>query len=263
MNITQLPEIAHVFNFDELKVNQKQEEIDGLKEKTVDLLPFEESQIAKLIEGKREELNKIKNEYNPLDSKFKRIDLDYIAKLRIWDSNLKFYVPRFAIYNMNNRVLKMSVKHSLIHNSNRSGSSLDEYIEVDVSSDRYSSSFLKNYADMSLMTYWNYFNSRTFSDDRMERTITHKFEGFLPDDIRTIVKNVTKSSNASDTDKFNMSELYLIEESYKWESDFKTIKEPVRNLDPVIVGVRNNIAYYICSFDVTPAEKFLVSEMVG
>jgi hypothetical protein len=255
MNITELPEIAHVFTFDAKIVEEVKSEVDVLRKKSLDLLPFEKEQVANLIEQKTKNVSDIRNNYNPLDERFKRIDMDFISKLKIWNNTLKCYVPRFAIYNMNNKVLKMELEHSMRIRNNTT----DEYVIVKVGSHN-SENFLKNYSETKLLSKWDYIMCHGFSDDRRERTITHKFEGFLPDEIRDIVKDVT---NNAKKDNFNINELYLIEESYKWTSSFKTIKEPVRNLDPVIVGIRDDIAYYICSFDVTPAEKFLVSEMVG
>jgi hypothetical protein len=56
--------------------------------------------------------------------------------------------------------------------------------------------------------------------------------------------------------------MYLIEESYNWEKNSEKRKF-VRNLDPVVVGYKHGVYYYVTHFDVTPSEKFIVSEMVG
>lgn len=261
MNITEVPELAKAFTLDVKKHEDVRKEVVSLQNKASDLLPFEAEQFKTILDKKSTEAQEIYNNYNPLDKKYKRIDMNYISKLRIWNNSLKMYVPRFAIYNMDNKVLEMKIKEVYADRSD-----VRHYIDVDLKSGRdREPKFCENYGDINIMTGFQMF-CHNFNTDEHTHTISHKFEGFLPDEIRNIVKDVTTrkevTPNSFERD-FALENLYLIEESYNWKSDYEKKKEPVRNWDPVIVGIKNNIAYYICSFDVTPAEKFLVSEMVG
>lgn len=260
MNITELPELAKVFHFDEQQYASKMDEVKTLRGKANDLLPFEQAQIDKLLTKKVEEASNIKSSYNALDKKYKRIDLDIITKMRIWNRSLSCYVPRFAIYNMDvTTQMRMSLIEVFRHTVERT-LDLEHMIRLDIETNyRYSQDIkeFKNYSDISIMSGYEISRYVMTSSDRHFAKISHIFEGFLPDNIRSIVKTAVASKD------FSMSELYLIEESYNWKrEDYKEVI-PQRNLDPVIIGIRGGVSYYLCSFDVTPAEKFLVSELVA
>jgi hypothetical protein len=238
MNILELPELAKKFEFDNKAWEEKSNEYVSLNERAKELLPFEQAQIDTLVREKRVELSSF-SKPSEYDSKYKRIDMNYVKKLRIWDKKNKMYVPRFAIYNMGVNVMRMTFKFELDRRSNISKYGCDGA-----------------YNDLTPYTFLDFVQSYCF--DIEDKTIlTHTFEGFLPDETRKIIKDVN-----NDPIGFKLSEMYLIEESYNWEKNSEK-KKFVRNLDPVVVGYKHGVYYYVTHFDVTPSEKFIVSEMVG
>lgn len=239
MNILELPELAKKFEVDNELLEKRKSEYKELVKRSSSLLPFEQEQYDNLITSKQGEINKIEDNVNPYDNHYKRIDMGYVYKLRIYDRKLGFNVPRFAVYNMGERVMEM-----------RLTSSIDRGLLVDYPNHNY-------YSDIHMFTFKDYANAWAFNIET-RKTITHKFSGFLPDETRNIINEVTQKKDFG----FRLSDMYLIEESYNWELNKETRIAP-RNLDPVIVGRKNGVFYYITHFDVTPAEKFLVSEMVG
>lgn len=91
-------------------------------------------------------------------------------------------------------------------------------------------------------------------DKKITRTFSHKFSGLVPENIRDIIK----------TNKFNFDSIYLVEEAHSWdivhsEKIIKPVVEP-RNVDPLIVGVKNDKAWILAKFDVTPLEQLIASE---
>lgn len=91
-------------------------------------------------------------------------------------------------------------------------------------------------------------------DKVITRKFSHKFSGLVPENIRDIIKENKK--------KFDS--IFLVEEAHSWDIvDTKKIIKPVvepRNVDPLIIGVKNGKSWILAKFDVTPLEQLIASE---
>lgn len=81
------------------------------------------------------------------------------------------------------------------------------------------------------------------------RTFKHKFSGVIPKEIRKLVL----------TEQTNFDNIYLVEESHSWKIDDKIVEVP-KNLDPLIIGKKNNVHFLLAKFDVTPLENIIATE---
>lgn len=234
--IEDIPSLASYLNIEE--AHNKNRDLSAKKEQLnkLNLFDFEKAQLTE--HDSYETITKY-------DKDFSRIDLHHILKLRIWSKALKMYVPKFAIYNINNnKKLIFSIQD---HYKN-------DKEEIIINSVDDFGTYIKDYSDIRIISTltkkWN-------SSAEITQTIYHQFSGILSDSIREKIHNLCNNP-ALDISLWN---IYIIAEAYHWTKD-KVMVIPAPKPDPVVIFIKNEIAYYLGSFDLTPPEKF-ITEMVG
>lgn len=79
--------------------------------------------------------------------------------------------------------------------------------------------------------------------------LTSKFTGILPQGARDkILENKTK-----------FQEIVIIAEAENWTFN-QTVTQMPPNPDPLVIGIRDGLAYVICTFDMTKAESYIARE---
>lgn len=252
------------------------------KEQAREALPFERVQFENIIQE-----NKI-DYMEGYDNRFKRIDWNVIENsTKIVNGNI---VPAFAYYNVNKQsnvcernfninsmedyekvaeVNKKLVKHSkfrlnlqnhVYHNYDDNKSALFFVPSMILGGlsiiPLVSHSPLWGFATAALLTTFswgvyclnNHRQTLTFNS-----TYTHSFNGVLPNEIRNIVKN----------ERGGFDSIFLVEEAYDWKikhSEEEIVTKVPRNVDPILVGFKNERAFVLAKFDVSPLEQHLLSE---
>jgi hypothetical protein len=171
-----------------------------------------------------------------MDSRYDRIDMDYVEKIRIFSKSLGKYVPRFAIYKLSESKLRMIINCQCDHHHSKDVYETNVY-PSELNQD--------NYSDIMGETLLTRICKSYFSEENEVIKYTHEFKGLFPDEVRKIIKECG----------FQLDQLFLIEESYAWNCTVERI-----NPDPIIVGLYQNYFYYICSFDITSMEQFVLTE---
>jgi len=106
------------------------------------------------------------------------------------------------------------------------------------------------------------------ADKRMIITLRHEFKGIIPQSTRNLLKklDIAWHKMHGDDDRYGacmlskeQKHLFLLEEAHSWTADVRVFEEP-RNVDPLIVYMKDGVAYLIDAFDVSPLENFIAKE---
>lgn len=101
-------------------------------------------------------------------------------------------------------------------------------------------------------------------------TMSHKFKGAVPDEIRNLIRELQPRSNMSQSsiekygtcgpDKFE--KILMVEESYDWVIDEIQVNQ-VRNVDPLLIGKKFGVYFLIKKYDVIPLENIFAQEFTA
>ena len=252
------------------------------KEQAQEALPFERVQFETIIQE-----NKI-DYMEGYDNRFKRIDWSVIKNsTKIVNGNV---VPAFAFYDVNKRnnvcerkfemstrneydtftdLTKKMVRHNKFYFNLRrhisdcydtGGAGFIAIPSVLIGTVFAVLSFLHSpswgwvTAALTLTASWGFYCMEK-NNKRVDynSSYTHSFNGVLPNEIRNIVKN----------ERGAFDSIFLVEEAYDWKiqhSDEEIVTKVPRNVDPILVGFKNERAFVLAKFDVSPLEQHLLSE---
>lgn len=250
------------------------------KNELQECLPIEREQFAELAE------NKTTDFMNGYDDKYPRIEMNVVENsTKMMNGQL---VPAFAIYNVNSQNAEYT-KQFKIDNIDR----YENQREIDKKMVPHSplkmklaNHFYRNCTDrdvggviavglvcqfanflwreenigfhifasfaVSLGAFMMVYGLGIFnwqSGFEKTRKFTHKFSGVIPKDVRDLVRK----------EIIRFDQILLIEEAHSWKINDETVNIP-KNLDPLIVGKKDNKYFLLAKFDVTPLENLLATE---
>ena len=190
--------------------------------------------------------------------KLENIDTNKIAqsksRQRLLDFNLismdflkmvnKNGLPMFAVYNINQE--NCNIK-AFIDKDNNTAFSINASKQKDIQKiySVFAYQELKKAIKQEVSIFLEY-KLRSVSIDMVSQ-----FNGIIPLETRNYIK--------LHQNKFD--EVLVIAESEKWTVNKQVTYTPP-NPDPLVVGVKDDLVYYICSFDVTKLEQYIKREFV-
>lgn len=93
-------------------------------------------------------------------------------------------------------------------------------------------------------------------------TLTYTYSGVLPDNVRQIVRDETRTDDYGKSRLKRFDELALVCDASKW--DIQTQKAPPPPppavWDPILVGILKGDFWILATFDPTPLEQYIASE---
>lgn len=189
--------------------------------------------IGEVFAFEAESVNKVRRQSETIavTNGQKIIDLSFLAMRKNgW--------PLFAIFNLSNRDCTLTAS---FHRGNEQPSlhcnSEKKFIKA------YFKDTFAKLLDIGLKAARGK-DYRTISE-----SITCEFNGIIPETTREIIKNNRR--------KFD--EILIIKEADKWQHKETIVLNPP-NPDPLVVGVKNDIAVLLDKFDITPVEHYVSSE---
>jgi hypothetical protein len=168
------------------------------------------------------------------------INLDFL-KMRNKDG-----LPVFAIFSLYKKTCYMSLKLEYSRDSWNSVVTLDSNFTGRLLRSKFKDIYYK-LADLCMLHSVNFKHSTS----RIELKIESEFTGLVPEHVR---KKIREKNNC----KFE--QIVIIAEADNWTLDEKI--EYMPNPDPLVVGVRGDLAYLIEKFDVTRIEEYVSKEFL-
>ncbi len=176
------------------------------------------------------------------DIEYPLINLDFL-KMRKKDG-----MPVFAVFSLNEQTCSMSVKLEYFRDNWDSLVTLYSSFSGNLLRSKFKDVYYK-LAELCMLHSVNF----KYSTKSITKRIESRFTALVPDHIRKIIRD---KKNCTD-----FEQIVVIAEADNWTIDEEIVYAP--NPDPLVVGIRGDLAYLIEKFDVTKVEKYVSKEFLG
>lgn len=222
-------ETAELVNFEEI-----------VKNHTYDIPKYDET-ITSTTAFKFENFNQTKIKQSQSRQKlldFSLISMDFLKMVN------KNGLPTFAVYNVNQE--NCNIKASI---------DKDDYVTFSINA--------STQKDIQKIY-------RVFAYQELKKAIKQEVSIFLEHKLRSVSIDMVsqfngiiplETRNYIKLHQHKFDEVLVIAESEKWTVNKQVTYMPP-NPDPLVVGVKDGLVYYICSFDVTKLEQYIKREFV-
>lgn len=201
------------------------------------------------FEKSQRKLNEISDfckTHSVLSEKYDLIDLDFL-RMRRPDKT-----PVFAVFTSKKEKCQIGVELSEFVGI------LDfrVYLNNNFNSRLIASKYKDVYADLIEKALLSCQGISIFEIGKLKIELTSDFNGVLPSDIRQLMQSFTKFEGINSR---VFDEVVMIAEAESWTQDSVITYYPP-NPDPLIVGIKDSVAYLIASFDTTRMEDYVKKE---
>jgi hypothetical protein len=211
----------------------KSDELLEIEVDTKNLLKREHAESKSAADGKIKALQK-ESTVGALDRRFKRIDMSFLS-LCNWSETNQCPVPLFGVFTIENAYCKVRAEIRK-RDKNKGEAQTYEFSWADPTLACVRQWFQKGFLTQKAQPAFEGGVWRTTVEAEA------KFTGAIPDEVRQVIKR----------EKLNFEHIYIIAEVPDWELKI------VPAGDPLVIGEKHGIYWFLEKFDTTSAEQFVV-----